>query len=571
MQTSRVFTLLGTGLLVMQLRAAGTPQSEASSSSQAPAAANSEILKELRERIAKQEEQIKRLQQAVDEQRTMLDKALAASEPTAGSQTATAADRSANEPVSIVPALNVARPHGLVPARAGQNLQSSNPSPLGIRIGSTTFTPLGFVDFTWFGRSTNVGSGLGTNFGAIPFNNSTAAHLSENNLSTQNSRIGFRVDSEVRGAKVLGYFEADFLGNQPANVFVTSNADTFRMRNVFVDIQKGRWEILGGQDWSMFTPNRKGLSPIPGDIFYTQNMDTNYQAGLIWARQSQFRLVFHPNKNWNLGLSIENPQQYIGGSGGLNGAAITLPAAPNIAAMASQFNNGAVAIGNVTGAQNFATPNLHPDLIFKGAYDGHAGDKLMHVEAGALVRSFKGVYATTTTPVAYKTSTTTAVSGEVNVNLQVATNFRIIANTFFGEGGGRYVFGLAPDVIIRPDGSISPIHTYSTVDGFEVNATRNTLISAYYGGVYVARQSAIDTNGRAIGYGFAGSSNNDNRTIQEFTFGLTQTFWKSQHYGAISLINQYSYLTRNPWAVASGAPKAAHTNMYWVDLRYTLP
>src|SRR3954470_4413262 len=197
MQTSRVFTLLGTGLLVMQLRAAGTPQSEASSSSQAPAAANSEILQELRERIAKQEEQIKRLQQAVDEQRTMLDKALAASEPTAGSQTATAADRSANEPVSIVPALNVARPHGLVPARAGQNLQSSNPSPLGIRIGGTTFTPLGFVDFTWFGRSTNVGSGLGTNFGAIPFNNSTAAHLSENNLSTQNSRIGFRVDSEV--------------------------------------------------------------------------------------------------------------------------------------------------------------------------------------------------------------------------------------------------------------------------------------------------------------------------------------------------------------------------------------
>jgi hypothetical protein len=571
MRKNKAFTFLGAGLLALQLWGAETPKPHVYSSPGPLLAGNSDVFKELRERIAGEEEQLKRLQQAIDEQKAMLEKAVAAIAPVSGTQAVTVAARSANEPVSIVPAVNVTRPHGVALGRAGQNLQSSNPSPLGIRIGNTTFTPLGFVDFTWFGRSTNLGSGIGTNFGGVPFNNSTSAHLSENNFSTQNSRIGFRVDSEVRGAKVLGYFEADFLGNQPANVFVTSNADTFRMRNVFVDIQKGRWEILGGQDWSMFTPNRKGLSPIPGDIFYTQNMDTNYQAGLVWSRQSQFRLVFHPNKEWHLGLSIENPQQYIGGSGGLNGAAITLPAAPNIAAMASQFNNSAVAIGNVTGAQNFATPNLHPDFIFKGAYDGHVGDKLMHLEGGALVRSFKGVYTTTTTPVAYKTSTTTAVSGEVNANLEVAKNFRIIANTFFGEGGGRYVFGLAPDVIIRPDGSISPVHTYSTVDGFEVNATKNTLVNAYYGGVYIARQTAIDTNGKLIGYGFSGSSNSDNRTIQEFTFGLTQTFWKSQHYGSLSLINQYSYLTRNPWAVATGAPKAAHTNMYWIDLRYTLP
>ncbi len=480
------------------------------------------------------------------------------------------ASTAGSAPVTLEPAVD-RRPRGLVFGRGGQNLQARNPSPLGITIGNTTFTPLGFVDFTWFGRSTNVGSGIGTNFGGIPYNNSTGGHISENNFSTQNSRIGFRVDSTVAGAKVLGYFEADFLGNQPANVFVTSNSDTFRMRNIFVDVQKGKWEILGGQDWSMFTPNRKGLSPLPSDIFYTQNMDTNYQAGLVWSRQSQFRLVLHPNKDWALGFSLENPQQYIGGSGGLNGAAITLPAASNIAAMASQFNNSAVAIGSVTGAQNFAAPNLHPDIIFKGAYDGHAGDKLLHVEAGALVRSFKGTYATTTAPVHYNSSTTSAVSGTVNANLEIVKNVRLIANTFFGEGGGRYVFGLAPDVIIRPDGSISPIHTYSTVDGFEANITKNTLIDAYYGAVYIGRQTAIDTNGRPIGYGFAGSSSSDNRTVQEYTFGLTQTFWKSANYGALSLINQYSYLSRNPWAVAIGAPKATHSNIYYINLRYTLP
>src|SRR6185437_3935392 len=109
---------------------------------------------------------------------------------------------------------------------------------LSIKIGDTTFTPLGFVDATFFGRSTNVGSGIGTNFGSIPYNTSASNHLSETNFTTQNSRIGFRVDSNVHGAKVLGYFEADFLGNQAANFFVSSNSDTFRMRNVFVDVQK---------------------------------------------------------------------------------------------------------------------------------------------------------------------------------------------------------------------------------------------------------------------------------------------------------------------------------------------
>ncbi|MBV9679722.1 MAG: hypothetical protein JO185_25525, partial [Acidobacteriaceae bacterium] len=47
--------------------------------------------------------------------------------------------------------------------------------------------------------------------------------------------------------------------------------------------------------------------------------------------------------------------------------------------------------------------------------------------------------------------------------------------------------------------------------------------------------------------------------------------WKSANYGALALINQYSYLTRNPWSVATGAPKATHSNLYYIDLRYTLP
>ncbi len=579
MSRHRSFSLLGVGLLAMQLWGVEPPSpAPTSSSGEAPSApVGTTDLDKLRQQIAQQEEQIKRLQQAVDEQRGLLDKAITATsnasasgEATSDVRTVAVANKSNDAPIAIVPAINVARPRWAASGRAGQKL-SAEPtavSPLGIKIGNSTFTPLGFVDFTWFGRSTNVGSGLGTNFAGIPYNTTPLAHLSENNFSAQNSRIGFRVDSTVLGAKVLGYFEADFYGNQGSNVFVSNGAATFRMRNVFVDLQKGRWEVLGGQDWSMFTPNRRGLSPIPADIFYTQNMDLNYQAGLIWARQSQFRLVFHPNKDWALGMSLENPQQYAGGSGGSSGASVTFPT--TLATfLVPQFNDNAAANGAATGAGNYATPNLHPDIIFKGAYDGHVGnDQIMHVEAGALIRSFKD---TIPFPGRYQSNTATAVSGSVNANLEVVKNFRLIANTFFGEGGGRYIFGLAPDLIVRANGTISPLHSYSTVAGVEANVTKNTLVDAYYGGVFIGRQIAIDTTGKPIGYGFAGSGANDNRTIQEYTLGLTQTFWKSSSYGALALITQYSYLTRNPWAVAIGTPKATHTNLYYIDLRYTLP
>lgn len=537
MRKSPIFSALCVALISSQL----------AWSQAAPAALNAEELKQLRQRIAEQEIQIQQLQQAVAQQQGLLERSLAAVQP------ATA------QPMRLVP---VAAANSSVNPAAGQHGTTYTPSPLSIKIGNTEFTPLGFVDATFFGRSTNAGSGIGTNFGNIPYNTSASGHISESNFSTQNSRIGFRVDSNVLGAKVLGYFEADFLGNQPANVFVTSNADTFRMRNVFVDVRKNGFEFLGGQDWSLMTPNRKGLSPLPSDIFYTQNMDTNYQAGLVWSRQTQFRFIVHPSENLAFGVSLENPEQYIGGA---NGSGIaTIPAAYSTLA-GTQFNNGS--------GTNYTAPNLHPDIVFKGAYDGHLGAKLMHVEAAGLIRSFKFSHASVAGS-GFESSSATAASGEVNANLEIAKNVHLIANTFFGAGNGRYIFAQAPDVVIRADGSISPIHSYSTVDGIEANLTKNTLLYAYYGGIYIGQDVVYDSTAAKpgyVGYGYAGAPSSQNRAIQEGTLGLVHTFWKNPNYGALSVITQYSYLTRNPWSLATGAPKNTHTNMYWIDLRYTLP
>ncbi len=42
-------------------------------------------------------------------------------------------------------------------------------APLQFKIGSTTVQPLGFMDFTGVYRNHNAGSGIGTNFGSIPY------------------------------------------------------------------------------------------------------------------------------------------------------------------------------------------------------------------------------------------------------------------------------------------------------------------------------------------------------------------------------------------------------------------
>jgi len=98
------------------------------------------------------------------------------------------------------------------------------------------------------------------------------------------------------------------------------------------------------------------------------------------------------------------------------------------------------------------------------------------------------------------------------------------------------------------------------------------MIYAYYGGIYVARNTAIDANGTSlIGYGYTGASSSQNRTIQEATFGFNQTIWKDAKWGAVNFMGQYSYLTRNPWYVASGGPANASLNMVFFNLRYTLP
>jgi hypothetical protein len=463
------------------------------------------------------------------------------------------------------------------------------------------------MEMTGIYRTTQLG-GIGSNFGSIAFNNSLpAGRISELRFSAQNSRIGLRTHAKFGEADVTGYLEADFLGFLPLNGNDTSNSDSLRLRLYWVDYKRGKFEMLGGQSWSFLTPNRTGLGALPGELFYSQDVDTNYQLGLTWARQSGVRFILHPTNNWAIGLALENPEQTLPGSVVLPPFSSTGKALNLAGGYGGQFDTNSGNTSNATAANNGNTPNLHPDVILKTAFDAKPGGHAVHFDVAGLLRSFRAVNLIDPTSTAASTNRSTIQGGGVAVtlNLELVKNFRLITTGFYSYAGGRYIASTAgPDVIVRPDGTLSGIRSGSGIGGIEYQPNPKTVIYGYYSGAYFGRNTdaivtTVNTPATGTvtgtctvttpsGYGFypgsavlasgtgtctapAGSPNSANRYIYEPTFGLHYMLWRNPNYGDIRLMTQYSYVSRTPWFVASGQPHTAHTSMVYINLRYDIP
>ena len=433
--------------------------------------------------------------------------------------------------------------------------EEGKPSPLRFRIGRVDITPVGFMDFTGVIRDGNVGSGISTNFGAVPFHDTVNGNLREYQFSAQNSRLGSRFDTTVKQAKVLGYLETDFLGIVPGNVAITANSDTLRLRLFWADVRRGSFEFLGGQSWSLLTPNRKGLSPLPGDLFLTQVLDPNLHVGLTWTRNPQLRFTYHPRETVHLGVSVEASEQYAGGASGSGTITLPVDLAPSYG---SQLN---------TGSSNFAAPNPHQDVVAKIAFDPMVGNRPLHLEVGGVLTRFAFF-----NPLVNQHYDAVGGGGSVNINFEVVKNLRLVANTFYSDGAGRYIFGLGPDLIIQGDGSPSLVHSASTVDGLEYQATPKLALYGYYGGAWFQKNVAIDpADGKEVGFGYTGSPSNQNRSTQQWTLGFSHTVWRDPSHGGLQWGAQYSSLAREPGYVAPGQPGKAHLNMLFFNLRYLLP
>jgi hypothetical protein len=339
------------------------------------------------------------------------------------------------------------------------------------------------------------------------------------------------------------------------------NPHTLRLRLCFFDLKRSKWEILGGQTWSWLTPNRNGIGGNPSDLAVTYNEDQNIGVGLPYTRAAELRVAYHLNDHWAFGLGIENPDQYIG-------TFVALPS--TFAYVGPQFDNGVQS----------GSPNLFPDILPKVTYDTNLGERHFHLEGVGLVT---GVRATTKPVGGTEFIRHSAVGGGGSIagNFELFKNFLFLGNAFWSDGGGRYLVGDGPQVVIRPNAAgtdITPslVHAGAVSAGFEWIANTQSAFAVYYGEDYFGRNYFPDPTDTAdptsiIGYGGPGSSNSNNRAIQEVTFDWLQTFWKSNQHGALQSYTQVSWVNRAPWFVAPDSPRSAHLAMVYAGIRYVLP
>ena len=469
----------------------------------------------------------------------------------------------AHDPVS--PSIQPASAYtaAYVRQQAAQQDQEKAESPIqGFKIGDAVLTPGGFVDFENIFRTTNTQSNIATSFASIPFSNTPQGNISEFRTTAQYSRLNLTVKDKYRGAEIIGYVEGDFSGNDAPGVYQSVNQHTNRLRLYFGDSRRGKWEFLGGQTWSWMTPNRTGIGPIPADLAITYNEDQNIGVGLAYTRAAEFRVAYHANEHWAMGVGIENPNQFIG-------SFVALPAAFS-SMVGPQFDNGS----------QVGAANAFPDILSKVTYDHDLSGRHFHAEAAGFVT---GAHASVK-PIgedSFKRHSTVGGGGQIAANYELLPKLVLLGNIFWSDGGAHYLVATGPQLVVRPndagtDISLSMVHAGAGSAGIEWRASEKEALAVYYGADYFGRNFFPDTTntaapGTIIGYGGPGSPNTNNRAIQEATFDWLQTFWKDTRYGALQSYIQYSYLTRAPWFVAPDTPKNAHLSMVYFGLRYVLP
>jgi hypothetical protein len=561
----------------LHAQASGTPSethgaiaATIAESSPAQSAAIEEVKALLREQarlLETQQRQLERQQSEIDELRSQLAPQRRAAISPADQENGAASDAALLRTASLSftrPAHEAGTPPAISAAHAqtGKGTETGD-TPLSLHFGKARLTPGGWVDFTSYYRSADVGSGLGTSFSTIPYSNTVLGGLSETRFTAQGSRLSLRADETFGSVKVFGYAEADFNGFLPPNGYVSTNSDSLRLRVYFTDLKRGRWELLAGQSWSMLTPNRVGVSPFLSEIYNTLHLDSNYQVGLTYARQTQIRTVYHFNNNLALGVSAENPQQFSGG-------AATFP---------SLFNTSQTDLGSAAGiGGGTATPNVHPDLIAKLSLDAPWFGRAWHLESAGLLTAVGVLTPASITKTATARDFREGGGISAAANVAVARNLHVIATGFWSDGGGRYIGGLGPAFVVSQPGATNApfqaqmVHSGSVIAGTEWRASRSNVIAFTWSGAYFARSFSLDPSTHTfVGYGFPGSANSNNRAIQEGTLATQTVLWTRPGYGSVQAITQSSYITRAPWSLTPGSPKDAHVFAGYANLRYVLP
>jgi hypothetical protein len=393
-----------------------------------------------------------------------------------------------------------------------KNINSAIENPLAIHYKGISITPGGFVAAETVSRQRATEADINTPFNSIPYPGNALSNISENAFTARQSRLALLAESKVGSTKLTGYWEADFLGAGVTSNNRQSNSYVLRQRILYAQaaFQSG-WTLTGGQQWSLATETRKGITNRQEVL--PQTIDSQYQVGFSWERQYGFRVVKDFGGKFALGLAVEGPQATIGGRG-FSTITTTNVGTASVTTTGNAFVDGP---GSGGGLYNFADTtgysfNKTPDIIVKAAADPGYG----HYELFGVLSTFRnrvypcgvvGTNANDTAPPATPTTITCAINASTSPSSVGAYNDSRTGGGFggnlrvplftkkldfalqgaAGDGIGRYGSAQLADITLRPDGTQALIRTAHALGELEYHANRKLDIYAYFGGEYAWR------------------------------------------------------------------------------------
>ena len=447
------------------------------------------------------------------------------------------------------------------------------------------------VKLTWGGylvaetvyRQHNTVSDMGTPFNAIPYPFSPLFGENEFHGSARHSRLSLLAEGVLDPVqKLSGYYEMDFQGVSVTSNYNQSNSWAPRLRQGYFTYDNTEWgfHFLGGQAWSLLTQNVVGITPRKENIPLT--IDASYVVGFDYTRNWQLRVVKDFGSWASFGLSIENPAELVyNGTGAVaNGG--------NVGGwLVNYANAGSTFLGSSGYANNFAT-DVAPDIIGKAAFDPGWG----HYEVFGIARFFNdntfgclvapttvagppartaGLCSTVTAATlvpgqqSQRTKSGDGVGGSVLLPI-IPKYVDVMASTMYGSGIGRYGASQLSDVVVAPDGSLSPIKAVHALGGIVVHPWAGLDIYGYTGmekaqadywsivssgaikgltgfGVPTAINTGCNITTAAS---FTGGTSNCaaiNQQLEDVTVGFWQDFYKG-NYGRVAGGFEWEYIRR---------------------------
>jgi hypothetical protein len=561
--------------------------------------AQQEQLQMLKEELAKRDRQIEEAREAAASANSKATEAnVKASEAAATSAEVKTTTSALNSSVASLASSNAVAANAAVAATGGAG-DTEEKGPMTIRFKGVNITPGGFIAAETVNRQRAESGDINTQFNGIPYPANATGKLSEMNLTGRQSRLSMLFEGKVSDAKLIGYYEMDFLGAGTTSNNRQSNSYVMRQRQLFARAEfSNGWSVTGGQMWSLATENKTGI--INRNEWTPAVIDPQYVVGFTWERQYGFRVTKTFGDKFAIAASVEGPQATVTAHGNSTYTSASGTTTTNTFYDAPGNGSGLFNAFDTTGY----SINKTPDFIVKAALDPGWG----HYEVFGVVSTFQNrvypcavvsiqapststvtytspdgtVYTgsynsavlsgagalsnpscTNTTPSAVGAYTDSKTGGAVGASLDVplvAKKFDLGVKGFYGDGTGRYGSSQLSDATVHPNGTLALIHGGHWLGRLEWHVTPKFDLYGYVGGEYAARTAY---NGFLSVTGSTSTTNvtlNGTDTVSGnpvfIVLPETVTTWKTSNTG----IGGYGYPTANNSACSTEvAPSAVGT------------